>query len=68
MGAFDGVRFYQISQPNPTEEIPAQAAYPGDWKAENSNAPFIYPWGRKVLNPGFIGPHRLEDLKLPFAF
>ena len=65
MGAFDGFRFYQISVVRSVREVPGPAAYPGDWKAENSNAPFNYPWGRKVRNPGFIGPHQLKDLELP---
>lgn len=60
MGAFDGMQFYQIKQCAQTKETQGPAVYPGDWVAENSNTPFIYPWGKKVRNPNFIGPYAPE--------
>ena len=68
MGLLMGRGFTRFRKPNPTKEIPAQAAYPGDWKAGEFKRSFHLSVGKKGLIPDLFGPHRLEDLKPPFAF
>lgn len=61
MGAFDGLRFYQMPSTEKIKETPGPAHYPGNWQAENSNQPYEYPWGRKEKNQWFIGPYPKES-------
>ena len=69
MGAFDaelyalGRRFAAAA-----ESEPGAPAYPGDWRAENSNRELVFPWGRACRNPRFIGPFRQIHLNLPLDF
>ena len=63
MGAFSGLSIpYDRSCPGPAPE-PGPARYPGNWAHENSNTPFLYPWGRKERNPAFNGPHLEQPMK-----
>ena len=63
MGAFTGLYIPStlgFGEPS-YKKTPGKPIYPGDYKSENSNAPFVYPWGKKHRNMFFIGPHERVD-------
>lgn len=61
MGAFDGLRIPYDRTVDGEDPEPGPAHYPGDYASENSNMPYLYPWGRKERNPFFIGPYPKEQ-------
>ena len=63
MGAFAGLSIPStLGFVGPVnKETPGKPIYPGNYNSENSNAPFVYPWGKKHRNMFFIGPHERVD-------
>jgi hypothetical protein len=61
MGAFDGLRIPYDHTTDGEDPEPGPAHYPGDYASENSNMPYLYPWGRKERNPFFVGPYPAKD-------
>ena len=61
MAAFDGLRIPYDRTAAGEDPEPGPAHYPGDYGSENSNTPYLYPWGRKERNPFFVGPYPAVD-------
>jgi hypothetical protein len=57
MGAFTGLRIPYDCTVEGDDSPPGKPHYPGDYRSESANTPYIYPWGRKERNPFFVGPY-----------
>jgi hypothetical protein len=68
MGAFDGLNLYQMKIDTRYEEVPDDTNCKNNWSVVNSNSPYNYPYGKKLRNPDFIGPHQKADLGLRFGY
>ena len=68
MGAFNTVKIpggFRFTEPDGIE--PGPPHHPGNYRAENSNRPLVFPWGKPTRNVFFIGPHEMRHTELPLG-